>query len=418
MRAASTVETMSFVADGSLPDFFSRTPRLAVGLDSRRESLNRDYTYSEYQRKINAAFAELSVPLPAHLDFSLAARYETYSDFGHTYNPKIGLRWSPIPSLRFRSSWGSSFKAPSLVDLYDRSQDVAFLIPLADTQSEAGYSTVLVRTGSNESLREETASTWTVGIDFAPASVSGLTLSSSYYTVDYQDQTWHYNPSVSPEFMIVDNQWASLVTRNPSRAQIDAICSSPVFLGSSADCLANSPGVVLDLRSRNLSVTTVSGLDFELQRSLLTRLGNFNFRLNGGYLFGFQQALTQAAPSIELVNTQGNPPRMRFRSVAEWDRHGRNQPGFGASVAMDYLDGSRDYENLPVTRVPAWQTFDIQLNYRTTLVEQWIGDAEMTLNVVNVFDKDPPFVNRVEGYDPVNAKPFGRVISFEIQKNW
>ena len=38
--------------------------------------------------------------------------------------------------------------------------------------------------------------------------------------------------------------------------------------------------------------------------------------------------------------------------------------------------------------------------------------------MVNVFDEDPPFMNRIEGYDLANAEPFGRVIGFGVQKNW
>ena len=51
------------------------------------------------------------------LELNLAARYDDYSDFGNTTNPKISARWAPIESLAFRASWGTGFRAPSLAQI-------------------------------------------------------------------------------------------------------------------------------------------------------------------------------------------------------------------------------------------------------------------------------------------------------------
>jgi len=37
-------------------------------------------------------------PLFQKLDLSLALRYDHYSDFGATTNPKVGLTWAPVVS--------------------------------------------------------------------------------------------------------------------------------------------------------------------------------------------------------------------------------------------------------------------------------------------------------------------------------
>jgi hypothetical protein len=47
-----------------------------------------------------------------------------------------------------------------------------------------------------------------------------------------------------------------------------------------------------------------------------------------------------------------------------------------------------------------------------------LGDSEFILNAANIFNSVPPFVDREEGYDSLNSQPYGRVISFSIQKNW
>jgi len=416
-RAVSGIKSINLSIDGPLADLSIGTPKLATGINSRQESLERDVS-SPYDRRVTAAFAELSLPFYSRFEFSLASRYEKYSDFGDTYNPKIGVRWSPIQSLRLRGSWGSSFRAPTLVDLYDHSQDFAFLFPIVDTHSPTGQSNVLVRTGSNPALHEERAATWTTGVDFAPQSHPGFTASATYYAVYYKDRIWQPRPPLTPEMLLAQDQWASLVTRNPNQSQISAICGSPLFLGSSLDCTNNPPTVILDIRQRNLSATTVNGVDMELRQLLTTRHGTFELGMQGGYIFDFNQAITNAAPALDLVDTVGNPSRVRMRGTADWRRYGRDQPGVGASLAVNYLSGARDYENPPVTQVSGLATFDLQVSYRMAESDRWLGSLDLSLNAVNIFNQSPPFVNRLEGYDPFNTKPYGRVVSFGIQKHW
>ena len=64
-----------------------------------------------------SAFVEFAVPLLEGLELCLAVRYDDYSDFGDTTNPKLAVRWAPIESLAFRASWGTGFRAPSLAQI-------------------------------------------------------------------------------------------------------------------------------------------------------------------------------------------------------------------------------------------------------------------------------------------------------------
>ena len=48
-------------------------------------------------------------------------------------------------------------------------------------------------------------------------------------------------------------------------------------------------------------------------------------------------------------------------------------------------------------------------------------DLQLDLIVQNVFDRDPPFVNNINGfvgYDPVNANPVGRFVSLRATKQF
>ena len=43
---------------------------------------------------------------------------------------------------------------------------------------------------------------------------------------------------------------------------------------------------------------------------------------------------------------------------------------------------------------------------------------EVTLNVVNLLNHDPPFVDAQFGYDVYNVQTPGRVVSLDVRKSW
>ena len=49
---------------------------------------------------------------------TVAVRYDHYSDFGGTTNPKFTLRWQPSKEILLRGSYGTGFLAPTLSDLF------------------------------------------------------------------------------------------------------------------------------------------------------------------------------------------------------------------------------------------------------------------------------------------------------------
>src|SRR5258708_32125794 len=109
--------------------------RMALGASVRHEDFEEDKatligsstTSSSFKnnRTVGAAYAELAVPvigdhnalpLVQKLDIDLAVRYDHYSDFGGTTNPKVSLKWALIDSLSLHGSYAHSFRAPTLYD--------------------------------------------------------------------------------------------------------------------------------------------------------------------------------------------------------------------------------------------------------------------------------------------------------------
>jgi outer membrane receptor protein involved in Fe transport len=435
-HAVSAIETTSLAADGPLVSLPAGPAKLAVGLERREESL--DHTVgnivnpeqtgdARYSRHVGSAFAELLLPVignseaphaPPRLEINAAVRYDDYTDFGHTVDPEFRLRFVPVEWLKLRASWGRSFRAPKLADLYDSSNNASGLIVLPDPRSPTGQSTVMALQGDNPDLKQETAKTWTAGLDLVPTGDPDLKLSLTYYSVEYEGQI--AQPAAANPFNILtqESEWAAVITRNPTRAQIDAVCNRPDYIGDRAACLVSIPAAIVDTRLANLSSTKLTGLDLDIRQNLDTVAGRFDFEVNGSYVFHFDQLVTDTSPAFGILNTFENPLKLRFRATAGWSQNGERRPGLGANLAVNFTNG---YENTGSTLLPhidSLTTLDVQLRYGAPAGAGLWSGLELSLNAVNVFNQSPPFADNLYGYDSSNFQPLGRVLSLTLKKNW
>jgi outer membrane receptor protein involved in Fe transport len=433
-RAISAVETESLVADGSLFDLHAGPVKLAMGLERRQESLehgedslSNPVPMVRYSRHIRSAFAELLLPLvgdasqphaPPRLELNLAGRYDDYSDFGHTLNPEARLRWTPLEWLKWRASWGRSYRAPKLDDLYDTTNNFSGLLVLTDPKSSTGKSTVLAIQGDNPGLKQETATTWTAGFDVVPVADPGLKFSLTYFAIDYEHRI--ASPAAGDPFNILvqEGEWAPFITRNPTQAQIAAVCNRPDLVTSRAQCFNSAPAAIVDIRLANLASTKVSGLDLDLRQSLESGIGQFNLGLNGSYVFHFDQAVSATAPSLDILNTFANPLKLRFRATAGWSQYHEEDKGLGANVAVNFTNGYDNPGSTLLPRIDSLTTVDFQLRYGIPRTAGLLSGVGISLNAVNVFNQSPPFADYMYGYDVGNFQGLGRVLSLSVDKKW
>ncbi len=435
LSSANSVETASVVVDGPLFYSAAGPVRLAIGLERRQESLRHDVphitsdlTSSErYSRDIRSAFAELAVPLLGGPDSSLAAprmeanlagRFVEYSDFGKALSPSARLQWVPIQSLKLRASWTGSFRAPTLDNLYDSSQNAAYSTVLPDPRSSTGQSLVLVRQGTNSSLGPQTATTVTGGIDLTAPAVPGLRLSLTYYEIDYEGQIATPALNDPRDVLVNEYEWASVIKRNPSDAQVALICNSPEFLSSRDACLTTRPAAIVDLRLANLGLTRTSGVDMDMREQLNTEVGGLGLRVVGSRVFHFDQAATSTSPGVEILNTLGGPLGLQLRATTEWTQRAAGDTGFAAQFGVNYTGRYRNPESMLLPNIASSMTFDLQLRYRTPGCDVWWSAMEFVLKVVNVSNRWPPFVDSPYGYDVANVQPLGRVTSLYWSKRW
>lgn len=425
-RATSTLQDLTLTTDGELFDLPGGAAKLAVGVDYREESLDsRSTDFTRLDRSIVAGFAEVAVPLVGEsnslpgvreLELSFAGRYENYSDFGTTLNPRLGVSWAPFDGVRMRGNWGTSFKAPSLIDGYITPTSSSINIAsLADPRSPTGQSTVLLRQGRNAQLENETAEVWNVGLDFLVPGEATPTLSLTYFDIDFRDRIAEGGPpGAYGNILLQEAQWAELIQRDPTQEQLDALCGSTEFIGNPTDCSATNIVAVVDVRRRNLGRVKVQGIDLSFARPISTASwGEFGLGLEASYVLRYQIAASEQAPLRDIVDTTGNALALRLRGSLSWQRD-----QWSANLFVNYTDDYTDDLSRPQRDIASWTTVDMQLAYQIPARARWLGDLELSISAVNAFDKDPPFNNSRTGYDRANADPIGRTISARITKWW
>lgn len=433
LHSASSVESTDVVANGPLMHLPAGEVKLAVGFERRTESLELDVPVptdpesltrlEHYSRRIISLYSQVHVPLvgaadnPAltpRLSLDLAGRYDHYSDFGGTFNPTAHVEWIASQWLKVRASWGRSYRAPKLYDLYNTSQNVAGLAVVADPKSPTGRSLVLAEQGSNPNLRQETARTWTAGIDLSPW--PGARLSVTYYDIDYWNRI--EQPAADDPLGILQHQseWAAVINRNPTSAEIGAICKSAQFIGPVSTCLASQPAAIVDLRLANLATTRTRGIDIDARERLANRWGHFEFGLRGSDMLTFAQSVAPGSPSFSILDTAGNPLSVRLRGTASWSYRGPDAPGPGVDLTVNYTGSYHNPGSTLMPVVRSWTRLGIYARYRFNPGR--LGQSLVSLNVVNVLNHDPPFVDSQFGYDVYNVQALGRVVSVQLTQRW
>ena len=423
-----TTTMASIVVDGPLVTGPAGPVRLAIGGDFRREhSLGLDIGLNPENRGRDdaAAFAELAVPILGALSgsrvdrvaLSLAGRYDRYSDFGNTFNPKVGLAWHALRSLGLRGIWGTSFRpppfgwsSPGLVG------DGAVLLVNDPKSPNNGQSLALELFGPDKDLKAERSTAWSVGADFAPPAAPNLSLSATYFKIDYKGKVRNAGPNTD-DFLAYEAQLSSLITRNPTRAQINAACKEVRRFYGSGNC-SDPITVILDGRFRNLARINTRGVDFDLHYAIDTAKGKWAFGLNGTYTFILTQQITISSPVYDVVNTVGSPLKLRWAAHLAWSLKGWN-----ILTTVNYSGAYQDPGQVPARGVDAWTTVDLNIGYHLDGGHGLFADTQCNLGVNNLFDTAPPFVNQFDpfggnfAYDAANASLIGRQVSLQIVKH-
>lgn len=431
-RIRSRVSTLNLQADGSLWDLPAGAVKLAVGAQARRESLVRSgfnliatatpapTAPTDVSRDVLAAFAELRVPFFGdanaragleQLELSLAGRLEHYEDVGTSFRPKVGLLWSPASDLTLRATYSRSFRAPALRELHDPALFNPTFQPLA-----GGRILVLQLAGGNPDLSPESADSFTVGVDWRPSALPGLSLSLTGFDVRFKNRI-DRPVTASIAGALVDPRLATFVRRiSPGTnaadlALITGLLDDPALSTTNGTFQPTEYGAIVDSRYVNTAALHVRGI--EGQASYDRDLGGSDLRLsaNASYLLDYEQQFTPTSAEIERVNVANFPLRFQGRFGADWTR-GRLTLGGSLIYRGRYRDSLG-------ARIDDFAQVDLQA--RLAPAERGpLEGVTVLLTVRNAFDADPPFYDNPMGfaYDAANADPVGRFIALQFTRSW
>ena len=75
------------------------------------------------ERDIWAVGLEFNFPVLKNLEIGASVRYDDYSDFGSTTNPKVSVKYTPVKELLLRASYNTGFAAPTLAAVVRAADD-------------------------------------------------------------------------------------------------------------------------------------------------------------------------------------------------------------------------------------------------------------------------------------------------------
>lgn len=410
--------------------------KVAVGFQIRREEFLSQYT-GEFtsegaiskDRTVSAVYAESRIPLAGSrrqniidpiLQLDLAARYEHYSDFGQSVNPKLGMAWRPTRAIKVRGTISSSFRAPNFYELYGARY--ALLVNSIDPESPSGQAVALMLQGSDPRLQPEKSREWTFGVDLNPAWTRGFDANVTYLNIRFRDRI--DTPAIPfPNALASDTPYISSVQQNPSLGELNGFIQAPVQyynittypgLGPPAE-LAQSVAVVND-ELQNIGLTTVDAV--QLRTKYESSVVGVTYRVNSNisYLLKYENSFGDGSQPVSILNTLENPLGLRGR-IGLSAAKGR----WSFSGAVNYSNRYTDNIAVPSVGVASWTTIDGQLDYRLSEESLYGAKLQLALSCQNCADRQPPRVSPSSylfGYDPTNASPLGRFVSVTLRGNW
>ena len=409
MADASTSQ-LNAVASKEVGELPAGPLALAVGGEARSERLSYDWDPAVLtgdspigsrlkaisgSRSVYALFGELNVPIVRKLDAQIALRFDDYSDFGSTTNPKLALRWQPASSLLLRGSWGEGFRAPPLYSLSEPASSAfvrAFEDPIRCPVTggvEDCVNAAPVVSGGNPDLQPETSTQWNLGIVWEP--VPGLSIGIDYWSIEQEGVI----TSVDSGYIVANEaRFPGRVMRGP----VDP--AYPTLPG---------PIVGVDASLINIGKTQTSGIDVAVRWTLPAKeAGRFDLGLQGTYARQFDTQLDGVTTVSLLADARSAPPVPRWRSAVtvDWTRG-----PWGATLAWQYASGYIESVNVPIRPGPPTREVDATTNWDLQLRYDGIAGWRLAGGVRNLLDTEPPFSQTSAfqfGFNPVVSSPLGR----------
>ncbi len=347
--------------------FFPDAPQggvsLALGAEYRRENFSQNNARIEQSgdvlgfnagasyyatQDVRSVFGEMRFPIVVptmkvpgiyNLAFTLAGRYQKFFLNGvdpisiangtprgvrptfETTNPKYAVEYQPVQDLKFRGSYSTAFRAPSLAEFFapavPGSDFPQITDPFSGSPQGAVYQPNLGGiTGGNATLAPEITDSYSVGLVVTPRWVKGLTATIDYYQLNQKNViisggnvaqfavnqnfntsnqayfTGRGTPNGGTPFNDPAALFANRVVRDPNTGEVLSIDETPA----------------------NAAKRSVEGIDvtvfYELDTMDLFKrdLGKFNFNIGYNHVFRFNAQVAPGQGFTDFTGTFSSAP--------------------------------------------------------------------------------------------------------------
>lgn len=427
-------------------------------------SQNSQYQSLDYKRNVASAYAELYVPLikdgvVKSLDLNISGRFDHYNDFGNTTNPKIAANFEPVRGIKFRANWARSFVAPALTSIGSNAAGLtgesgflgtlgsglpggAPIVSLASFPTAASLPGAVCSAtacnlggvygvqinGGNGKLKAQKGEAWSIGVDLTPVQVPGLRLSVTYWSNKLKGGITAPQPALA----LGSADLAYLMQIYPSGATAAQVATAGSGLPQTG-AISQTAYYIYNYQQANVLNLDVAGLDVAGSYRFDTSFGKFNLGASFTRKVKFDQYFGDNGTKFSVLGTSGF--NTTFPSVKFEGRFnlGYDKGPFSADVFYNYLGGYTYWGSSavnPVTRtngvptgggdkIGSFGTVDLHVSYKLDKLPA-LHDASLYVDVTNLADKMPPFVNTYTtngavGYDALNGNPIGRVVNLGIR---
>lgn len=358
-----------------------------------------------------------NAPLAHSLSVEGGARLADYESVGNVFTYKLGANWSPVADVRFRAMYQRATRAPSVFELF-QAGDVTFVtftdpcarITTAGTSvaaPSAAISAICVLQGApdprvdaaftqvsrtietlevgSEGLKEETATTLTLGTVLQPSFLPDFTLTLDYFDIKVED---YINRAFGGVAGVLRDCFASGVQTTDQYAAHPA-CSL-LFRDASQQLRGTVPlANTTELQTTGWDLTAHYGLDLDRFGSLgiaaaVTRTSHFDYN-NVNY-----------AGLITVDFNRLTLPKTRSNLRLSWEL-GK------LSTALTWQKLSAITEQISRQAVPSVQYLDLSARFNASDKVSIYG------GVSNLLEEDPPLIrNQWTNTDPNTYDAMGR----------
>ena len=374
-----------------------------------------------------ALFGELAIPLLKDkplveaLDLSLSARWTDVDVYGDGTTYKVGLGWQVTPSLKARATYGTSFRAPALYELYldaqtsfagqrtidpcvnyvnafadgdiseRRFNNCAADLPPGLVPGGGGGSATVSASGNAGELDAETSDALNIGLIWVPT-FANFRASIDYYEIEVSDQITQLGAANILLGCYESDNFATdplcdLFTRNDTNYLIDTVTNNFI----------------------NVATQTNKGVDMQAEYSHDFAFGSMTLEGQATYQMEDELVLFASSDPIDSNGEAGDPEWVGEASVTfergPWSAYwGVNYIGDTSNIDSYGGNTGTSLGNPIRFKLKTEQV----IYHSASLTRELPNGFQVRVGVANVFDEAPPSVTTLNlgEYSTVGTSAF------------